>query len=195
MAYKWLTENCRNAKIILKVDDDVIVNMFHFLIKFVPSHRTESRYIACRRIHNGRIFRNSGAKWFVQKNLFKGQKVYPDFCQGFVVVVSNDLVPELYKSASITPFFWIDDVYLYGLVPRKISGIQYHKFQYGRDVLWGAENAYNCYKKNKGNCDLLAVMFWSDIPIAMDNMWTLIVQYHNNNTKPKNTFIRNNTRV
>ncbi|XP_053394423.1 beta-1,3-galactosyltransferase 1-like [Mercenaria mercenaria] len=177
MAYKWLNEKCRNAKTVLKVDDDVIVNMFHFLSKYVSLLQHKTRYIFCRRFHNTKIMRNGASKWHVENSVFKNQKFYPDYCQGFVVVISNDIVPALYDSALQQPFFWVDDIYLYGLVPKNISGIQYINMKYGKDVIWGADKARKCY--GSGTCPYLAVLLWSDIPVAMDEIWQLMVHNYN----------------
>ena len=41
MAMKWLSQYCTNAKYILKVDDDIIVNTFTLLrhLKSLNSHK------------------------------------------------------------------------------------------------------------------------------------------------------------
>ena len=172
MAYKWLYERCSNVKIILKVDDDVIINMFTFLKYFAPKFLKKEKHMACRRLTSSRIDRNKKSKWYVSTELLKDRKVYPPFCQGFAVIVSNDAIAELYKSSLLTPFFWIDDVFLYGFVPGKVTTMNYSNLVYGKNVIWGADKAVNCYKRK--NCDYLVILLWSDIPNMMEKIWSLM---------------------
>ncbi|XP_045159394.2 beta-1,3-galactosyltransferase 1-like isoform X1 [Mercenaria mercenaria] len=183
MAYKWLSEKCRNAKIILKVDDDVIVNMFYFLSKYMPSFVTKKKYMSCRRFHKNKIMRTRRSKWYVMESFFSNQTAYPDYCQGFVVIITNDLVPALYKSATETPFFWVDDVYLYGLVPRNVSGIQYKHLRYGKDVVFGVETSTNCYRVKKEKCPFLVMLFRANVTSTMKEVWGLIVENNRNISK------------
>ncbi|KAL4236555.1 hypothetical protein ACF0H5_004940 [Mactra antiquata] len=176
MAYKWLSENCRNVKVILKVDDDIVVNTFKFMNTFLPGFLKSPRHIACRRLSKSKIERNPSAKWYVDSNLFKGESRYPDFCQGFIVVISNDIIPELYEASLAIDFFWIDDVFLYGLVPQKLKSIKYTSFNYGKDVIWGVDEPIKCYQNEKGDCPYYAIMPWKNIPDMITKLWTLIVK-------------------
>ncbi|KAL4236554.1 hypothetical protein ACF0H5_004939 [Mactra antiquata] len=160
MAYKWFSENCRNVKVILKVDDDIVVNTFKFMNTFLPGFLKSPRHIACRRLSKSKIERNPSAKWYVDPNLFKGESRYPDFCQGFIVVISNDIIPELYEASLVIDFFWIDDVFLYGLVPQKLKSIKYTSLNYGNDVIWGVDEPIKCYQNEKGDCPYYAIMPW-----------------------------------
>lgn len=179
MGFKWLSERCRNAKVVLKVDDDVIVNMFAFLEKFVPSFLLKPRHMACRRLRKAKIERRKSSKWSIEERLFSGESVYPDFCQGFIVAISNDVVPELFASASLTPFFWIDDIFLYGLVPENVPEMFYTDMQYNKRVIWGADKAISCYKRS--SCSYLAILLWGDFSRKMEEIWSLMSQNYKRN--------------
>jgi beta-1,3-galactosyltransferase 1 len=182
MAYRWLTEKCRNAKIVLKVDDDVIVNMFKFFTSstFMPSFLTKTKFMACRRFHRNIIVRNRKSKWFVNKTILVNQTRYPDYCQGFVVIFTNDLIPALYQSALETAFLWIDDVYLYGMVPGNIAGIQYRHLRYGKEVIFGDKQTIQCHQTQKQKCSYLVSMFRSNVVSTIRESWRLIVENYRN---------------
>ncbi|XP_060563193.1 acetylgalactosaminyl-O-glycosyl-glycoprotein beta-1,3-N-acetylglucosaminyltransferase-like [Ruditapes philippinarum] len=173
-AYKWVTEKCRNAQVILKIDDDVIINMFHFLTQTVPFIVSKPKHIACRRSGMARVNRNPNNKWFVAKELFVGEKTYPEYCEGFMVAFSNDLLPSLFKSAMLTPFFWIDDVYLYGLVPRNIPGVHYTNLTFENDVLWGIDKIKECLKKET-KCNHFVFLLLKHSSLKVRSMWALVL--------------------
>ena len=158
MAYKWIQERCRNAKVVLKADDDVIVNMYKLFLEYLPALEKKSKTILCNHIRPGTmlIIRDKKSKWYVKENEFKGQRFYPRYCSGFFVMITNDAIPAIYKSAFITPFFWVDDVYLYGLLPSKVQGITYTGLKHNTFNL-GPGNALNCYKNASKVCNYLVV--------------------------------------
>ncbi|KAL3856609.1 hypothetical protein ACJMK2_011344 [Sinanodonta woodiana] len=127
MGYKWISENCMNAKMIVKVDDDVVVDTYKLLKEYVPKLSGRTRYILCNHIAPGTmlIIREKKNKWYVDSDLFRGYKFYPRYCSGFGVIMSTDIIPFIYRAAYLTPFFWVDDVYLYGMLPSKIKDIAY----------------------------------------------------------------------
>ena len=156
MGYKWIQEKCRNAKVILKADDDVIVNTYKLFTEILPGFEKKSKSILCNHILPGTmlIIRDKKSKWYVNENEFKGQKFYPRYCSGFFVMITNDAVPEIYQSAFKTPFFWVDDVYLYGLLPGKVRGIKYTGLKKGSFNL-APGNTLKCYRNASRVCDYL----------------------------------------
>lgn len=159
MAYKWINERCRNAKFILKIDDDIVVNLYQFFHDIYPKYVSKPRHILCNYIpnHAMQILRDRKSKWYVKETHFKGYSSYPtDYCSGFFVIMTNDLAPSLYESAKITPFFWVDDVYLYGLVPRNIPGVQYVGLEGQWKDLYG-QYALPCFQNVTRTCPYLAI--------------------------------------
>jgi len=64
-------------------------------------------------------------KWCVSENEFPG-RTYPQYCAGIGYIISSPLVPLLYNASHYTPFFWIDDVYVTGLLAKKLpAGVKY----------------------------------------------------------------------
>ena len=170
MAYKWMSERCKNAKFILKVDDDITVNMYKLFTEVLPKYKGKSKQIMCNHIHPGTmpIIRNKKSKWYVSENHFRQQKFYPRYCSGFLVLFTNDFMSALYRSASLTPFFWVDDVYLYGLVPSHVPGIHYNGLAKGSHQLNG-KMAIKCYKNVTKTCDFLVT--GAGEAIVMEEIW------------------------
>jgi len=59
-------------------------------------------------------------KWAVSKTDF-ADNVYPPYCSGIAFVLSLDVVLALSRVASRVPFFWVDDVYLTGILPARYA--------------------------------------------------------------------------
>ncbi|XP_045202461.2 beta-1,3-galactosyltransferase 5-like [Mercenaria mercenaria] len=180
MGFKWLSERCRNAKIVLKIDDDVVINMFYFLSQFARSFLMKTKHMSCVRL--SKITVKRGGKWAVDRSLFQGNYYYyPDYCQGFMVAISIDVIPALYKSASITPFFWIDDVFAYGMVPANVPEMQYTNINIGRDVAWYEHHALSCYKNisRTEKCSYFVVLVRGKVTQKLRSFWKLMVEEHN----------------
>lgn len=127
LAYRWITEHCNNTEMIIKVDDDVFVNIFILLDYYLPLFRQKTKFIQCHVRPKGTSFiQRSFGKWKIKQDEFKNMTYYPvDYCNGYIVLMSPDIIRGLYKASYLTPFFWVDDVYLYGLLPFKFGGVQF----------------------------------------------------------------------
>lgn len=125
MAFQWVYEFCSHAQMVLKVDDDMFVNMFKLMQWRLPVLRHQPRQMMCEVVRNGRIRREKGDKWAILPEELLGRKKYPTYCRGYLVLVTPDLIKLALDKVSSTPFFWIDDVYLYGLVPEGLN-IKWH---------------------------------------------------------------------
>jgi len=182
MGYKWITERCRNAKFILKVDDDVVVDMYRLFKHVLPKYKDKQKLIFCNHIYAGTmlIIRDKKNKWYVSENHFKGKKFYPEYCSGFLVLFTNDVIPALSRAASLTPFFWVDDVYLYGLVPSHVPGLTYSNLKQEEHMLNG-QKALACYRNTtmiqNHKCDYL-VTGTRNLRVAQDT-WTEMTKQYN----------------
>ena len=157
-AYKWISDKCQNADVVLKADDDVVINMYKLLTEYLPAFKKKSKTILCHHLPTGTmpIIRDKKSKWYVKESEFRGQTYYPQYCSGFFVMITNDVIPAIYRSAHLTPFFWVDDVYMYGLLPTQIQGITYTGLKEGTFDISDV-NALDCYKNASRVCDYLVV--------------------------------------
>ena len=152
MGLKWITEYCQNAEFIVKIDDDVFVNFFKVFSE-MSQIRNKKKYIACNRLDAGTnyIQRETYGKWYVHKDEFKRMRYYPyTSCSGLVVFISRDLVPLLYTAAFMSPFFWVDDMYLFGILPAKINGVIHQKLN--MNLTLNHTQGLECYEKFGTQC-------------------------------------------
>ncbi|ESO89382.1 hypothetical protein LOTGIDRAFT_96132, partial [Lottia gigantea] len=113
MGLRWVTEHCQNSEWTLRVDDDVVFDMQLFLELFAS--RLNPNNIHCCTINYPRVLRTG--KWKVARNEFHGRKRYPwSYCPGFAAVFRSEMAKRLYRAAFVSPFFWIDDIYVYGIL-------------------------------------------------------------------------------
>ena len=172
MGYRWIAENCMNAEIIVKIDDDSFINFFKFFEDYSFLVR-RNRYVFCNKVHQDTmlIIRDKTSKWYVSDQFYKGRSVYPHtYCSGFVVFISTDLIPALYQAVFTAPFFWVDDFYLFGLLPSRLGYVRHGSF--AKNLTFAHEEALKCYQTFKRKCKFL-VMEARDEHI--DDMWKAVV--------------------
>ena len=132
MGMQWITNYCSKAKLIIKLDDDIVVDFVKF---FNLLHQYESlkKTFICQ-IHRGNwIFRNPKRKWYLDQSVLPGKKVYPTYCSGGLYVMTPDLPPLLYEAAKNAQFVWVDDAYLTGVLAEKVKGVKFQE----DDQAWG----------------------------------------------------------
>ncbi len=133
MGHRWITEHCSHVKNVIKIDDDVFLNIpnaLKFLTKDNYFKREDTEYdaIYCsRRIHGGPM--RTDGKWFVTKEEYPGN-LYPTWCQGFGYIVKPRLSKRLYEISEEVGFFWIDDVYVTGMLIEKLGDVKHLEFKY-----------------------------------------------------------------
>ena len=136
MGLRWVHENCPNVKVIMNMDDDSFVNIFSVVHRWIPSFAMRYHSIKCKVYfsYNKAIKRsNSHDKWVVDDKLFPGLPRYPmDHCNGLFVLMTGDLVTPMLAAARVNPVFWIDDVYLFGLLTKTVGDVTHE--------IWGTMN-------------------------------------------------------
>ncbi|XP_053391646.1 beta-1,3-galactosyltransferase 1-like [Mercenaria mercenaria] len=170
MCYKWLTERCRNAKMILKSDDDLLVNMFVYFRKLDELLPSTNVYCEFQR---SVIFRNKRNKWYVSKNHFRGETFYDRYCTGKFVSMKNDIIPSLYISATKTPFFPYDHVLLFGYVMGNVQGLGYETIG-KKNFDFNNNMAMKCLKDHKNKCSKFIMSACAE---EMEVTWFTILKY------------------
>ncbi|XP_041357664.1 uncharacterized protein LOC121374624 [Gigantopelta aegis] len=94
LAYRWTQDFCQQSR------DDC---------------QSRRRHVSQCLYSPGKVFTpNSNRNWF------RGYSHYPtNYCNGYLVLISRDIIRPMYRASFLTPFFWVDDVYLYGFAPRQ----------------------------------------------------------------------------
>ena len=126
MGLKWVTAFCPDAKYVIKADDDAFVNIFEVL-KLIKT--SVGRIIACPlwKENTMPIMRDPAKckKWCVHFYEFPGRTHFPQYCAGLTAIFSAPIIREMYQASHKTPMFWIDDVYLTGVLAHKVPNIRY----------------------------------------------------------------------
>lgn len=113
MSLKWFTYFCPDADYLLKTDDDVFVHTPNAKDFLHDPGTQRSQLLLCFRTTHVRISRSYRSKWRVSPHEYPG-RYYPQYCPGYSIVYSADVVFRLYREAQRTPYFWIDDVHVTG---------------------------------------------------------------------------------
>ncbi|CDW60957.1 Galactosyl T domain containing protein [Trichuris trichiura] len=113
----WAAKYCPNAKYILKVDDDMYVNTFSIMRFFRKREALKSSLKAfyCLVWKQMGVQRGEKDQWYVPYEEFN-ETVYPRYCSGGSYSLTMQAVQPLLNSVEVTPFLWVDDVYITGLL-------------------------------------------------------------------------------
>ncbi|XP_046544859.1 beta-1,3-galactosyltransferase 5-like [Haliotis rubra] len=120
---KWVSSYCPNAKFVLKTDDDILVN-FHTFLEFIKS-TVQKAYgtkglIVCNQWIRMKVMRDKRSKWYIPKEDFP-EDYFPPYCSGSAYLMSADVVDGMYKASMTTPFFWVDDYYITGMLIQRLN--------------------------------------------------------------------------
>lgn len=78
------------------------------------------RLILCDPLASSSVKRSWRSKWRVSPREYPA-KMYPDYCAGWAILYSPDSVFLLYREAQKEPYFWIDDVFITGILAKKVN--------------------------------------------------------------------------
>jgi len=109
----------------MKTDDDVFVNMFALLhhLHDLYVHGFRRRLIACLVWWRGRVLRQG--RWKIPVEDLPDD-VYPRYCSGMGYVFSTDVAVAMYRVSFFVKFFWVDDAFITGFLPRALGGAVNH---------------------------------------------------------------------
>ncbi|CAG5122559.1 unnamed protein product [Candidula unifasciata] len=166
MGLRWVKDHCPNAAFVLKKDDDVLINMFTLVHIFLPQMKTQKRTIFCKVFLNDTMLIVRKGRWKVDSHIFPNRRNYPyPYCPGFT------------QTAKVTPFFWIDDNYLFGLLPYISGNINfiYYEFYKLHSPLY--KKAVNCTLPHKWRCPIVSIIirdkdFW--------HLWQTMIRIYSN---------------
>lgn len=128
MWLKWTSTYCSAARYVLKVDDDIFVNTFNLINHLRHLHArgvASRRSILCLVWYRMQVVRNPESKWYVTKDEYPDDH-FSNYCSGSAYILTGDLLKAFYEKALQTKFFWIDDFYVTGLLPRQLDRVNYH---------------------------------------------------------------------
>lgn len=112
MGLIWSLHNCHHAKVIAKVDDDVFLN-----VTMLRDYEITDNKIHCLINKHMPVLRTSCSKWCVTFEQYPF-KEYPTYCAGFFILYTNKIIDTLLHNIVFNNYFYIDDVYVTGLLAK-----------------------------------------------------------------------------
>jgi len=132
LALHYVAHYCTVAKYFIKANDDTFLNIFSTMQLFEESAMHQHTVIcALWKDSTMPILRapQECMPWCVAADELPGRTHFPQYCAGLAFALSRELVSALYSASLSAPYFWIDDVYITGLlipeVSKKLHGIHY----------------------------------------------------------------------
>ena len=130
----WVTSNCRHLHFIVKTDDDVFLNipLLTQALSYYSQQTNEGSLFAI-----GYLFRGAKpndrrfATWYHPAHLMSNNS-FPDYLSGSAYVISVPLLKEMVKIIPSVPQFWLEDIYVTGMLVKKAGGQLIHdeRFHY-----------------------------------------------------------------
>ena len=110
MGFKWAVQYCREAKFVMKADDDTFVNVENLLTYIRTSGKNEpTQMIGSCRI-DGPI-RDPTSKWHATVEEYR-EPLYPWHCSGTGYLTTFTMVEKMYNVSPNVPYFWLEDIYV-----------------------------------------------------------------------------------
>ena len=111
MGFKWVATKCGVAKAVLKIDDDMYLNMPNLLTIVRNNFSSLRNNIVGHCLQKAGPIRKQNSKWFAPVNSYPG-KNYPGFCSGTGYLTSLNIAQKVFEISSHVPFFHLEDVYV-----------------------------------------------------------------------------------
>ncbi|KAG4069028.1 hypothetical protein HA402_008339 [Bradysia odoriphaga] len=134
MGYKWVMSFCSNAKLVLKTDDDVFVDIFQLVEVILVELVNSNNAYACLNMRGNKPIRSQDNVWHVSEEIYPGEE-YPDFCSGSVYLMKTQVAAKIFAVSNQTKFLWIDDVYVTGILREHYNVLMNYNDHERLDIL------------------------------------------------------------
>ncbi|KAK6644897.1 hypothetical protein RUM43_001173 [Polyplax serrata] len=119
MGLRFASSYCPQAKYVIKMDHDIIFDFYrlNFLLRKLP----RVKYLLAGYIlSHMKPIREPKNKWFVTKEEYPRDS-YPNFLSGWFYITTPKVAQLLSKLSNNVKYFWIDDLYVTGLLIEKTN--------------------------------------------------------------------------
>ncbi|KAH8276383.1 beta-1,3-galactosyltransferase 5 [Drosophila bipectinata] len=127
MGLRWAAQECKDhAKFIIKLDDDIIYDVFHLrrhleaLEVGQPALATSSTLLSGFVLDAKPPIRLKANKWYVTRQEYP-HALYPAYLSGWMYITNVPTASRLVAEAERVPIFWIDDTWLTGVVRTRLG--------------------------------------------------------------------------
>jgi beta-1,3-galactosyltransferase 1 len=119
---RWAHIKCIDSKLIMKADDDLIVNV-NQMVANLKSFRSGLTGVLREKDQPVRDF---DSKWFMPKNIYPDE-YYPNYLRGPAYVITRDAIKRFIETLDqySSPVIVLEDVFITGLLAQR-AGIQRH---------------------------------------------------------------------
>ncbi len=127
---QWVETFCKNAKFVMKTDDDIFVNfrdLFNTLSDLAEENRP--KVMMGHLIQGARPIADRNDPWYHPAERLN-HRTYPDYLSGSAYLFPRSLVPQLLSSAQRTPVFWLEDIYITGMLARAARASLVHNARF-----------------------------------------------------------------
>ncbi|XP_018319041.1 beta-1,3-galactosyltransferase 5 [Agrilus planipennis] len=155
MGLKWAAQFCASAKYVVKMDDDIVVNVYRLkkiLVrqsKVIPKRKG---VIAGYLMKNMVPIRDPHSKWYVSQEEYDVDK-YPAFVSGWLYITNTKTITDLLAASKKIPYFWIDDLYITGILAQIVNITFIDLSFYFTTSTEELKCCIDDYKKYKYDCD------------------------------------------
>ncbi|XP_029634450.2 beta-1,3-galactosyltransferase 1-like isoform X2 [Octopus sinensis] len=115
---RWVSSSCSKVKFVLKTDDDMYINLP--LLEKTLMNMKRSRFIMGLLFQHVVPIRDSSSKWYTPMSKYQKNE-FPDYMSGTAYLISGDIVPELYAESFNGKRFWLEDVYITGMLANRVN--------------------------------------------------------------------------
>ena len=118
---EWFDMHCGAASFMLKVDDDVFVNVNN-LDAYIDAHHNARQTIFGNVIYNPLPNRDKTSRYYVSPKIWEKTR-YPRYTGGPLYLITGDSVRQLRLRVLERPYFFMEDVTVTG-IGAKIAGVK-----------------------------------------------------------------------
>ncbi|CAN8002832.1 unnamed protein product, partial [Ixodes hexagonus] len=118
---KWTMDNCPSAKYIVKMDDDIVINLYKLLGYLDQRTESEPPAFHCCVWDGMPVIRHPKSPWYLSKKVYPNN-VFPRYCSGSAVIFRSSILRPLYNASFRVPFFSVDDALVTGEM-AKLAGV------------------------------------------------------------------------
>lgn len=158
----WAITKCSKAQYIMKADDDTFVNLMYILPE-LDKFDNSKNFMYCDPIYKARPNRDPDSKYYISQEEFQWKR-YPTYCNGWSVVYPLHVGKQLLIKLSSTPFLWMSDVFVTGILAFHLPNMQHitMKPRYTWKIV-EMEDWLNSSKKNLNKGKYLVGPTWGNV--------------------------------
>ncbi|CAN8030499.1 unnamed protein product [Ixodes persulcatus] len=110
---KWVTEYCSGVKYVVKIDDDVVVNLALMMKYLNEVPASQARVLHCQVWEHMPVLRETNSPWYLSKDVHPN-KEFSEYCSGRGLLFRSSLLRPLYNATFCLQFHGIDDAFVTG---------------------------------------------------------------------------------